>query len=315
MESLARDLATKYIFGFPHVFARAKEVAQAAGLNVEDCILQGLEEAEVHFFPLLHLTDSHKNYVVRRVVARYIALHRAKTNPPAKALLASLNTEILNEVEICGLSYSRNLERFLERFRLFGMPWLEAVDKRLPRMSNAQRLTELTFILCIGLRMNSEFVEFKRLRALCEEMALPPKELQRKCILSQEILEQFSGFLLYKLHKAIPYRLFKTIPHPACKAQPPKEEEKEKEPEEEDDILRTEEVQPEPTSLKSVSKVLLTISRMKWSAMEMDLIPSDPALNVREACNLYVRSCQGCQMQVRSFKAFRNKRRDLFKTK
>lgn len=130
----------------------------------------------------MRLTDPHKNYNVRTVANLFLAVHSSKSNPPKEAQLACLVGDICMEVERRRLSYPRNMERY----KFHGMPWLEAVLRRLPPLPAAQKLVQLTFISCIGLRMNGEFVDYVQLKELAQEMPLPQSTLQKRLIQSKD---------------------------------------------------------------------------------------------------------------------------------
>lgn len=210
-ESLAEQLVSTYNFGFPHTFNRVKAIVTEAGHNVVECLILGFQEIKLRYFPVLRLTDPNKHYVVRKVVNKFLAA------VPKEAELASLVGEACVEIERQGLTYARNLERY----QVYGMPWLEPILLRLPKMGASDRLTQLAFLSCVGLCMNGEFVEYNRLKLLAQEMVLPQSELQKRLIQGRDLMENFTVFRLWKLHKSIPYRPSNQLP--SAPKLPPKE--------------------------------------------------------------------------------------------
>lgn len=71
------------------------------------------------------------------------------------------------------------MARNLEHYKYYGMPRLEKVEKRFPHLSDSEKLCQLTFVCCIGLQMNGEYVDYVGLKDLSEEMPLSQAMLQR----------------------------------------------------------------------------------------------------------------------------------------
>lgn len=61
---------------------------------------------------------------------------------------------------------------------------------------------------------------------------------------------------------------------------------------------------------KSVNRVLSSNVKLKWNAMEMDLVSIEMGQSHRQAYNQYVRTCQELNF-VRTFRAFKRKRREI----
>lgn len=103
------------------------------------------------------------------------------------------------EIKRRRLSYARNLQRY----QFYGMPWLEAAERRLPPLTDSEKLAQMTFISCVSLRMNEELVDYIQLRELSQEMPLTQTMLEKRLILGQELMEQVTAFRLWKLHRSI----------------------------------------------------------------------------------------------------------------
>lgn len=303
-EDLANLIATKAYFGFLHTFNRVKQLAVSKNLDLCKCLVQGVQELSLRYFPAIRLTDANKNRAARRVPNSFVLLHDSSVNPPREAVVASIVQKVCEEMERRGLSYARNLDRF----KAYGMPWLNTCDHRLPdTLSENQRLVQLTFLNCIGLRMNGEFVAYEAWRQLTEELTLPQDQMQRLLIQSRELLESLTMFRVYKLHKAVPYRLFRTLPSVGPKLPTKTVPEQ---PEQEQDLVTEDSNVVDVPDIKSQSQVMPhSLSRVPWSSMELSLVCLDKQLSHREAYAQYVKSCQDKKMGVRTFSAFTQKRR------
>ncbi|CAL8238459.1 unnamed protein product, partial [Merluccius merluccius] len=300
VEGICQKLVSECNFSFPHTFGRGKKLVEEAGFNAEECLVLGFQELGLKFFPVLRMTDAHR-YCVRIAPNLYLAVHGQETEAPKEARLAALTGDICQEVERRSLSYYRNLERF----QFYGMPWLEAVERRLPPLGKTPKLLMLTFLSCVGMRMNGEFIDYNAIKELVRDMPLSQATLQKRLILGQELMEKVTALRLWKLHKAIPYRLFKKLPPKlpptSQKALPPEDRQ---EPEE---LVRPEVLQDFP-ALKSTSKVLPLTTKLRWSAVEMDLVSIDTKDTHRVAYSRYVQACQTRNLCVRTFSAFRQRR-------
>ena len=308
IESLASDMVKTYHFSFPHTFNRGKEIVREAGHDVVSCLLLGFQELGLTFFPRVRLTSQHKNYCVRRLPNLYVAVHPGKDDAPMEAQIATLSGDICTEMERRKLSYARNLERY----RFCGMPWLQAIMRRLPPLSKDQRLTQLTFLSCVGLRMNGDFIDYGQLKELARDMPLAQALMQKRLVQSQELMEKLTVMKVWKLHRSIPYRMTK-LPPPAFNKAAKREDvpDKERQPEE----IR--EVDPAETTSSRYSLSLVvpnTTIYMRWDSAELALIPLGKGLSHRAAYNAYVNNCQAVQMRVRTFSAFLHRRRSMLKS-
>lgn len=305
LESLAEQLGKVYNFSFPHTFNEGKRIVGEAGHDVVECLKMGLVELKLKFFPLLRTKDRSERYCARRAENLYLAVHPSTATPPLEATLASLTGDICLEIERRRLSYARNMEFY----RLYGMPWLQAVSKRLPPLSVPDRLKMLVFISCVGLRMNGEFIDYVQLRELAEEMPLPQSELQKRLILGRDLMEKVTALKLWKLHSSIDFRVNKRqVVKPAGQAVPQKEAERAPE-----EIVEIEDQISDVPGLKSVSMVLSRDVRLKWTPIEMEWLSCETTKTHREAYQEYVHACQASLMQVRTFLSFRKKRREIMK--
>lgn len=92
------------------------------------------------------------------------------------------------------------------------MAWMQMALARLPpgmKDTPNNRLRVLTFVSCIGMVMNSDYVDYNHLRDLLTEMSntVSQKDLQKWQIQSRFNLPKVFNMAIWKLHEDIPYRL------------------------------------------------------------------------------------------------------------
>lgn len=156
------------------------------------------------------------------------------------------------------------------------------VLRRLPSLEGDDKLKTLAFISAVALKMNNEFVEYEALRDSNRDMPVSQDTLKRKAILAPELMENFTVFKMFKLHKAIPYRVF--TPKPAVKSEAKKAPKEQIQEEEVPEI----ETQHEYVSMFSRSKVLAGTAKLRWMAREMDQATAHPDMTHKEAYRQYV---------------------------
>lgn len=106
----------------------------------------------------------------------YLEVLYGNQNPSPLARAVAVSRDVCLEIERRSLSYSRNLEKY----RDLGMPWMEAILRRLPSsMDKAGHLKMVTFISCVGMLMNGDFVTYEHLKTLIADMPLPQANLQK----------------------------------------------------------------------------------------------------------------------------------------
>lgn len=301
-ESLSQQLATVYVFSFPHTFDRGRQLVSDAGHDVAACLLLGLGELGIKHFPLLRMKTGGR-YNARVVPGHFLAVHPEGKDPPEQAQIATLVEEICTEMERWRITYARNLDHY----RTFGMPWLPLVVKRLPAMEKEDRLKQLTFISCIALRQNNEFVDYGQFKELLAKCKYPQVFLQKKLILGHDLLEQVTAFRVWRIHHSIPVRVNKAR-QPKVPGQTRKERE---EKEEEQDVPEEPpEPQEEQRSIPSASLVLAAGVKLRWTPWELDLVMRYHNLSHREAYNEYIKECQKVSMHVRTLRSFVEKRKE-----
>lgn len=89
---------------------------------------------------------------------------------------------------------------------------------RLPAISAPAKLKQLTFLSCVGLGMNEDYVDYVQLREMVRELTFPQSVMQRRFIQSQELIEQVTALKLWKLAPSIPYKVTAKPPPALAKA-------------------------------------------------------------------------------------------------
>lgn len=122
----------------------------------------------------------------------------------------------------------------LQRYREQGLPWLALCLQRVPeRIKGNKLLLTLTFLSCIGMIENNAYVENERLREPMKELPLTQKMMQELQLQSRFSLPRRSGFIVWRLHEVIPYRMPGPDRKPAPKKPRVEEQEEEEKPLEE----------------------------------------------------------------------------------
>lgn len=198
--NLCKDLTECKGFCYPHTFGRAIELAQGAGHAVQTCLQLGL--AGFKFFPSIVYWDEKRHPKAKWNKIDYIELYRSTETLSAKASAAACTGDVCSAIEKRGLSYSSNLVKYKEQ----GMPWMEQTIQRLPKgLQNDRLLTTLTFVSCIGMIHNGDFVSFNQLSSLISELPVTQVQLQWMHILSPLILLHTPQ--VHRLHDSIKYKM------------------------------------------------------------------------------------------------------------
>ncbi len=90
MEGLVEQLANKQSFHYPMTFGRAREMVTKAGFDVPECLLMGMFELQLTFFPAIKFTDLKNTKRVTWKPNHYVELHRDGSAPSTAAQAASL---------------------------------------------------------------------------------------------------------------------------------------------------------------------------------------------------------------------------------
>lgn len=175
LEHFCHELATRDAFPAPYTFARARLLVTKPGKDVEECLRERFREHSICFFPDIKFCDVRKGKRMTWNIKDFIEVHPGNQSPSTTSVAASKVGDICMEIERRGLTYTCNLERYKEH----GMPWLPIAMRRLPpNLGTAKTLNILTFISCVGLIMNRDFVSYKDLVLLMRDMQISLAEHQ-----------------------------------------------------------------------------------------------------------------------------------------
>ncbi|MGL5902895.1 MAG: hypothetical protein ACRCZO_09435, partial [Cetobacterium sp.] len=302
--ALCKDLAGRKGFNYPHTFGRAVELAQGAGHDVESCLQLGL--AGFKLFPSIVYWDEQRHPKAKWNKIDYIELYRPTETPSAAAAAAAYTGDVCSAIHKRGLSYSGNLVKYKEK----GMPWMEQTIQRLPKhLQKDQLLTTLTFVSCVALIHNGDFVSFNELSSLISELTVSQVQLQRMRILSPLILLRTPQ--VHRLHDSMQYKVAHiesekkkkptTTPAPRPRSPTPEQpEEAQQEPDE-----ATEQV------VERLFTRTVPANAGRWTAEESALVRGNPTLTHADAYKTYLRLCQEKDLPVRTFAAFKRKRQRL----
>lgn len=234
-------------------------------------------------------------------------LYSQEGKPSVYALAGALAGDVATEVERRSLSYSRNLERYQE----YGMPWPTHCLVRLPKdLPQPQRLLILTFLSCVGMIQNEDYVSFADLGRLLKDMGMAQSQLQNLHLQSKFLLPKVFAFKLWRLHESVPYRM-------GAPPKPPSHrifhlllvEDAERE-EEDVQAADAEEVRPDT----SRGLYVAANSKKHWTQQEVSFIDTDPKIKRAESYKRYLEACKTNMVPARSRNAF-NCKYDSLKNK
>lgn len=302
LKALVQDLATKDAFWPPATFGRARDIVRQSGRDVVEVLQSGFEELKIHSFPAVTYRDVRKKRVINWDGKSWWQVLRPGDTPSAASRAAASTLAVCVEVERRGLSWSRNLQVYRDH----GMPWMEKVLVRLPRMAAGQELLLLTFLSCIGMLQNGDYVSYNDLAVLVTQLPVPQSRLQALHLMSNFSLPRMSGVVLYKLHEDIPHRLQKEKPKllsPTKRKEPAKDEDTLEVAMEGVQEVRVDLTQPCPPTLKV--RCLPASSKVPWTTVEEGMIPLDGKTH-KQAYAAYCESASKAGIAVRTFFAFRS---------
>ncbi|MEQ2166835.1 hypothetical protein GOODEAATRI_032375, partial [Goodea atripinnis] len=303
VEDLCEDLSKKKSFPAPLTFGRACAMLVQAGRDVKECLVQGFMSEKLRFFPAIKFRDLKGGYKIFWNCKDYVALEAEGTST-VLSRVASANLQVFTEIERRSLCYSRTLEKYRDH----GIPWMEKVLQRLPpNMKGAIHLSVITFVSCIGLMMNGDFVVFEHIRTLLSQISphVSQAHLQKWQILSKFTLPKVFNCVIFKLHEEIPYRLRDTM-KVASFLKP-----KENQPDEEqpfEDVQAIDDQDDIHPLMRSKAMTMPENCKVNWTKEEEDVIDKDPKVKDKDAYKLYVQKCRERQIPIRTFKGFRTKR-------
>lgn len=172
------------------------------------------------------------------------------------------------------------------------MPWLKVVLQCLPKIMEKDRsLKTLTFISCVGLIHNGDFVSFRPLHVLLGEMTITQDELQR---------------YVRRMHDSVPHKMPPCQPKPMAKPTPQEPPRQSPSPQESETDLQEEAIEQivQRVETKTVSANIST----QWSEEEVQFVLAHPDMSHAQAYWMYLQRCEELRRPARTFRAFQSKR-------
>lgn len=311
LEDFCKDLATKDSFTVPNTFGRARILVEKAGKDVQCCLLKGFVEEKVSFFPAIKFRDIRNTKKMWWNRKDFVQILQGDQEPSPLSKVATMTLQVCMEIERRSFAYSRSLEKYRDH----GMPWMEKVLSRLPTALGKNTLLEVvTFLSCVGLIMNGDFVDYNHLRDLLTHMghAMSQAQLQKLQILSRFTLPKVYNMLIWKIHESIPVRALPPGPKSTKPPAPYNSEEETIQPEE--DVQEAEEQDGIRPMVQSPAMCLPANSSKLWTDFEKSLINLDTTVKLAQAYNLYVCSCREHKIPARTRPSFQKQRWTMMKT-
>ncbi len=135
-------------------------MAKNAGHDISHCLLLEILELKLKFFPAIKYTD----------------LKKTAKGPHGRPINTLSCTQPINHLlrwptpphsQVTYASKSRGVACTMERYKNFGMPWVEMALLRLPSsLLRTEQLTVLTFVSCVGMLMNHDCISYEELKVL-----------------------------------------------------------------------------------------------------------------------------------------------------
>ncbi len=303
VSEFARELCERKAFGYPHTFGRAIAMVTSFGKDPAKCLEAAL--VKFKFFPHIRYWDEKRHCKAKWNKKDYLELHLPSQTPSAASLAASYRGDICAKIEEMDLAFSRNVNKYKEH----GMPWLERCLECLPRgMPKERLLTALVFLSCVGIIQNGDFISFERLAVLERSLPVTQKHLQQLGVLSNLLLIHRPQ--VWRFHESVPYKVTVSAAPPAPRPHPratPQVEEHRTEVMEEEI-----EEQPEEEVVQRIETgTVPASSNSRWSNLEVSYVDFNSQMSHSCAYEAYVKRCRENSTPVRTFYAFKTKRRRL----
>lgn len=310
-EELIQLLTIRNAFPFPMLFQKAQDLVEKSGGNLKECLTLGLKDLNLTWFPKIQIWET-KNPRASWNQRSVVQLYGQDKPLQMETRAARVEEKVITEMERRGLVFSRKLERYQEH----GMPWVALCMKRMaranPRLDDSNSLRIITFLSCIALIENNDYVDFRRMQELIRELPLTMNQLQQLLLLSKFTLPHKTPFQLWKLHESIPTRLPPRGSAPPKKAR--QEEVQPEQPVEEEDVQRVEEEEEEGSVRKGLVRFYPSNSKVRWKSEEMSLVSLDPKLTHRQAYDQYIKEVEKCSLPARTFISFWHTRKKMSKS-
>lgn len=307
LEVLCENLSIQKSFPAPLTFGRARLILVRAGIDVKSCLMQGFREENLKFFPSFLFRNPKGAHKIFWNTRDYMVLE-FEGSALLLSSVANATLKVCTEIERRSLAFNR----YLEKYRECGMIWMAKVLRRLPvQLGGELHLKVITFVSCVAMIMNGDYVDYQHLRTLLEEMSphVTQAMLQKFLIQSKFSLPKVYNFLVYKLHETIEYRVQqKPKVIPVVKKKEAAEMEQQQPYEDVQAVDDQDNIRP---MMRSEHRTLPANTQRQWTEEEALLINVDPQVKDKAAYAMYVKTCHEKQVAIRTFKSFQGKRRRI----
>ncbi|KAK9523294.1 hypothetical protein VZT92_019696 [Zoarces viviparus] len=183
------------------------------------------------------------------------------------------------------------------------MPWLGPVMARLPpHTGKDQKLKVLTFVSCVAMLMNRDFITCKELGSLIGAMGVPQSDLQRLQVQSRFLMPQVFGLSVWHLHGDIPHRMAPLPPRPGPTVARPEDSVQEQPFK---DVQAREDEGTCQAVRRTKATCLPVTSKSAWTSLELGLINTTEEVKLAKAYQLYLVTCKDNGIPVKTHKAFK----------
>ena len=150
-------------------------------------------------------------------------------------------------------------------------------------MDTKNELIVLTFLSCVGMLMNSDFVSYAEMRKLMDELPIPQSRMQQLHLQSSFTLPYVRWATVWRLHEDIEYKLGTPAnkPPPVLKRKSEEEEGPPEQPVEDVQEVDVEDISQYPPTQKT--RYLPNNWPAKWTEEEVALISTDAKVPLRVA--------------------------------
>lgn len=109
-QQFCRELSERKAFNHPLTFGRAVELAQSAGHDVSQCLIEGMQKYK--YFPYITYWDEKRHPKAKWKKRDYIQLLNNGEAPSPAADTAAVICDVCAEIERWSLCYSSNIQRY-----------------------------------------------------------------------------------------------------------------------------------------------------------------------------------------------------------
>ncbi|KAK7884033.1 hypothetical protein WMY93_027156 [Mugilogobius chulae] len=280
---------------FPQVFRRAYDMVSEAGRDPALALLESLRSLALKFLPLLRFRDFKGGKRIQWNSRDFVEVREQGAPVPVATRAESLTEKVLQQIMARELSGQGHLEVF----QTYGMPWMGALLTRMPREVTVEerKMDIYVYVACLAILTNGGYVDFARLARLHRDLPVSQERLLQLQIRSTfELRTICRNTVLYKLHQDLPTKVQgaklkrkrETDDDDALNALLREAEHKPWHDLNSVQLLDEEEAQERVE--RPPSMVVPVTVRTRWSAQEMDCVPTGGPL--QQDYMTYIRNCQ-----------------------